>query len=311
MQRAVVDFGADSPFAKSVEKLKEHYGIAVPISAIRNATEKHGQAMSQFEEKNAKKEKILVVETDGSMVPIVEIKKSEDGKRVDQRKNRQLCWKEVKLTCARAKDKVQRFYKGKITTAEEAGENMLACAFLAGMGDGTYVHGVGDGAPWIAEQFRLKFCNRGHYLIDFFHVCEYVSKAAIWCNLFEKDNWFKESKQKLKEGQAKELFYELKNRIEELQLKDEENDLMKCHRYLEKRLDHLDYKSALERGLPIGSGEIESGHKHVIQKRLKIAGAWWKSDNANRMIALRTLRLNKNWQSYWKEQKNGQSQNVA
>ena len=29
-------------------------------------------------------------------------------------------------------------------------------------------------------------------------------------------------------------------------------------------------------GLPIGSGKIESTNKHLIQKRLKLPGAWWK-----------------------------------
>jgi hypothetical protein len=28
----------------------------------------------------------------------------------------------------------------------------------------------------------------------------------------------------------------------------------------------------------------------VIQVRMKIAGAWWKSDNAERMLKLRTMR---------------------
>ena len=63
-----------------------------------------------------------------------------------------------------------------------------------------------------------------------------------------------------------------------------------CKRYLEKRLDYLDYKTALKAGLPIGSGETESAHRWVIQARLKIAGAWWKIDNAERTLKLRTMR---------------------
>jgi hypothetical protein len=76
-----VDFGADCPFAKAGEKLTEHYGIEVPISAIRNATERHGQIMAKFKGKQADKEEVLIVETDGSMVPIVEIKTSEAEKK--------------------------------------------------------------------------------------------------------------------------------------------------------------------------------------------------------------------------------------
>jgi hypothetical protein len=46
----------------------------------------------------------------------------------------------------------------------------------------------------------------------------------------------------------------------------------------------MDYQKAISKGLPIGSGEIESSHRHVIQKRLKIARAWWSVENANAMI---------------------------
>jgi hypothetical protein len=49
--------------------------------------------------------------------------------------------------------------------------------------------------------------------------------------------------------------------------------------YLEERSEKLDYAGAREQGLPIGSGEIESAHRHVIQQRLKLAGCWWKETN--------------------------------
>ena len=50
-----------------------------------------------------------------------------------------------------------------------------------------------------------------------------------------------------------------------------------AYRYLDRRMDQLDYHSAIERELPIGSGMIEGGHRHVLQNRLKLSGAWWKN----------------------------------
>jgi hypothetical protein len=70
---------------------------------------------------------------------------------------------------------------------------------------------------------------------------------------------------------------------------------------MNNRKNNLDYKSALENDLPIGSGEIESGHRHVIQKRLKIAGAWWTENNASKMLALRVNRANNDWNTYWRK----------
>jgi hypothetical protein len=61
----------------------------------------------------------------------------------------------------------------------------------------------------------------------------------------------------------------------------------------------LNYKTAIEQNLPIGSGEVESAHRYVIQKRLKIAGAWWEKENARDMLALRILRANNKWDDYW------------
>ena len=71
-----------------------------------------------------------------------------------------------------------------------------------------------------------------------------------------------------------------------------------AHRYLKNRTDCLDYPRALRLGLPIGSGLIESGHKHVLQARLKKGGAWLIS-NAGLMANLRVLRANRQWLSLW------------
>jgi hypothetical protein len=81
----------------------------------------------------------------------------------------------------------------------------------------------------------------------------------------------------------------------------ETDPVKSCRQYLEHRLGYLDYAGALSRGLPIGSGEVESGHRSVIQARLKLSGAWWKEETAENMLALRTLRANDDWDSYWSE----------
>ena len=49
--------------------------------------------------------------------------------------------------------------------------------------------------------------------------------------------------------------------------------------------------------------EVESGHRHVIQQRLKLAGCWWKEPNAEAMLGLRVARANQLWNSYWNHPK--------
>ena len=64
--------------------------------------------------------------------------------------------------------------------------------------------------------------------------------------------------------------------IEELEKnlkKDKMKKIEKCLRYIKNRIDKFDYKNAIKNNLPIGSGEIESANKSIVQKRLKIPGA--------------------------------------
>jgi hypothetical protein len=72
-------------------------------------------------------------------------------------------------------------------------------------------------------------------------------------------------------------------------------------KYLEKRevKGQLNYAKAIEENLPIGSGEVESAHRTILQKRLKIPGAWWRLERAEEMAQLRALRANNRWDELW------------
>jgi hypothetical protein len=79
----------------------------------------------------------------------------------------------------------------------------------------------------------------------------------------------------------------------------EQAPVQACYRYIDNRPGQFDYQGALAAVLPIGSGQVESAHRYVIQDRLKPAGAWWKEENAAKMLALRAVRANNEWDSYW------------
>jgi hypothetical protein len=83
----MVDFGADNPFAGAAHKLKEHYGIEVPISAVRTTTEAHGESIRnntllQTEMPDRPGVPQLIAELDGSMIPEVEISPAGKGEPV-------------------------------------------------------------------------------------------------------------------------------------------------------------------------------------------------------------------------------------
>ena len=160
------------------------------------------------------------------------------------------------------------------------------------------MHGVGDGAPWIVEKFTENFGSQGKYLIDFYHVSEYLGAAALKIAGPRKaGRWLKKQKARLMLGQARKILRTLEPHREVRGMA--ETPVEDAARYLRQRLEHLHYAQARQAGWPIGSGEIESAHRHVIQQRLKLAGAWWKQTNAQVMLGLRVARANHCWNAYW------------
>jgi hypothetical protein len=186
---------------------------------------------------------------------------------------------------------------------EEAGRRLFACAVRAGFGADSRVHAVGDGAPWIVGQIEERFGEQGSYLIDFYHVCEYLSAAAkiIAPDAAAGIAWMGAQKDALKTGRAGEVLRALAAHREADDVSDDRAPVRVCHRYLAAREDQLKYREAIAEGLPIGSGEIESAHRYVAQKRLKLPGAWWLVEHAEHMLALRINRLNGDWETYWAE----------
>ena len=180
----------------------------------------------------------------------------------------------------------------------QAGAQLAACAKRVGLGAHTQVHGVGDGAPWIVEQMEWTFGAQGRYLIDFYHLCDYLAAASKSCAT-DPQAWYEAKKTRMKAGANAEVLNALAPHLEPPEVEDKDAPVRACHRYIRNRPGQFDYPCALAAGLPIGSGEIESAHRYIIQERLKIPGAWWKIENADKMLALRTMRANGNWETYW------------
>ncbi len=87
LQRAIVDFAADDPFAQVPLKLREHYGFEIGESTIQRVTLGHAQAIFESEHPSAEfpktpgKHKQIVAQTDGGMIPIMEPDADQNDKR--------------------------------------------------------------------------------------------------------------------------------------------------------------------------------------------------------------------------------------
>jgi hypothetical protein len=294
MQRALTDFGAEESFERAAARVKEHYRLEVPVSAVRKVTYHHARRIQSIEPpKPAKAVETLITEMDGSMIPLVN-----PGPKGDGRKGKTVCWSEVRVCCARGDGQARRLYGATLGTLESARLCWYQTAQRSGLGEKSFVHGIGDGAPWIVEKFTDNFGSQGEYLIDFYHVTEYLGAAAQKIAGQKKaPRWLRKQKARLLLGQSSKILRTLEPHQEpESAL---EKPVRDAYRYIQQRQKHLHYAKTRKAGLPIGSGEIESAHRHVIQQRMKIAGAWWREKNAQQMLGLRIARANRCWEQYW------------
>ncbi len=297
LERAVTDLGADESFAKASAKMKEHYGLELSTGKLRAVVEKHGEQMQRVPERplrlGAGGVAALVAETDGSMVPCVVIAPGAG----EGRKRREVCWKEAKLSLVRAPGSATARYAGTFQGARAAGLQWRQIAVQAGAGQATKMLGRGDGAVWIVRQGAEQFGEQWSYVLDFWHVSEYLGEVAGG-----DGKWLREQQERLRANESTSVMKELEELGRELGGACGAAARSSAE-YLRERREYLDYAGALAQGYPIGSGEIESANRAVVQERLKISGAWWKVENAEKMLGLRTTRASGEWESYWSEQR--------
>jgi hypothetical protein len=300
LERVLTDFGCEHSFIHAAARVREHYGFEINASAVREATFKHAQrAQDILEQQYQEPFRVLpttgaqyvVAQADGSMICTVA-----PGKRTDKRRRD---WKEIRLAAAQAQGKAETFYAATFGEVDEVGRRWGHCARRAGWGLNSQIHALGDGAEWIRLQSREVFGLQGTFLCDFFHVSEYLGEAAQSCRAQAPDRWRRTQQKRLKRGAFAKVIEALAQHLEPAATPDEEAPVRNGHRYLTNRTDCLDYPRALKLGLPIGSGMIESGHRHVLQARLKKAGTAWLVEHADQIANLRVLRANGQWLTLW------------
>lgn len=311
LQRRISDFGAERSGRCVVSALKEHYGIEVALYTAESITRRVARETVSFnlqQPAGCRPTTTQVTELDGSMVPIVEFAAPEDvsdpAAKADKRKRRRCQWNEIRVCTTREANSVTARYGVSFGGALEAGCMMHLTCQQYGMDETTHIHGIADGAAWIAEQYEKQFGVQSSFLIDFYHTSEYLAAAANVCATpGSKDEWLSQQKQNLRENDHAAVLDELLKYVEADDVAEEQAPVRKCVRYLSNRRKHLDYRGAIEKELPIGSGEVESAHRSLIQRRLKLPGAWWGRANASAVAQLRVTRANSQWNQFWNQKK--------
>jgi hypothetical protein len=216
----VTDLGADLPFGQVAAKIKEHYGVDLAVSAPRTLTERVACELTEADclpvagpSNTAKR---LIVETDGGMVPLVE---TVEG-AADARKGKRTHWREAKVCIAQRQGEAVPKAGVTMEGPREAGAILKRLVDALGFGPKTQVHCVGDGAAWISSQIEELFGTQGTFLVDLFHVCEYLTPASKVCAPDSAQDWVASQKARFLLGQAREVVAEMKLHLEPASVDD-------------------------------------------------------------------------------------------
>jgi hypothetical protein len=162
---------------------------------------------------------------------------------------------------------------------------------------------VQDGAQWI-QSFIDYHCPQATRVLDFAHAQGYIAIVGRAIYGPETDafrQWYGQMSRQLGRQPPQRTINEL--RLLQRQHPDhpEGETIELAIRYLEKREPMLDYPRFRRQQIPIGSGNVESAHKVVMQQRMKQAGMRWAEESVNPMLTLRTALCNQTWKATWQE----------
>jgi hypothetical protein len=295
MEKRVLDFAVNDVYGECAARWRVHYEEALSENLFRRVAARIGakceaadQVLLQEELKPRTPEAadVLVVISDGSMLPIRGADES---------------WKEAKVgvvyrhdTAAKAPIPNTARYAavvGSLGLYAPVLRDLLAAENLDDVRDVVW---LGDGAPYnwtLADQLAPDAIQ----ILDWFHAVEHavdcgkvlLGEESPWLPL-----WKNRAEELLAAGDPKRLVAELMDCLPEVQRrrKDKVDALAALDNlvgYYSKNAHRMRYRSFRTAGLPIGSGAGESAHRHVLQKRMKLAGQHWALGNARRLGHLR------------------------
>jgi hypothetical protein len=153
---------------------------------------------------------------------------------------------------------------------------------------------ITDGAPWLKNWIEDAF-PQATSILDFYHLLEHVYQfsEAFFVDAQQGSQWVEQQKELLLESHSAQVV----DNVHSLAASKRQQLLKaKLLAYLEANRSRMDYKYYQRIGCGIiGSGAIESAHRTVVQKRMKLSGQRWSKPGAQHMLNLRVLYMNCQW----------------
>jgi hypothetical protein len=254
------------------------------------------------------------VQIDGGRIRLRENKKRKKTKRRTKKKRQtkfSTPWREPKVLTIfefdtrgkMVKKHCQPLIDGTLLGPDHLAELVAFHLHRLGVAKAELVVFAADGARWIWD--RLEWIerrvgldrSRTVHVLDFCHAAHHISLALMAKGMKEtrRKQVYRELRTLLKRSRYDLVVKRLK-RLARGQPKD--SDMWTKIRYLEKhgREGHLNYATFRRRGIPCGSGAIESTIRRVINLRLKSNAMYWLQENAEGIFAVRAILLCERWE---------------
>lgn len=299
LEKRLADFAINDSFREGAERFSLHYSLNVSEKLLRDVADRVGNGLEashdaavdfcvQPPRKRRHKDDKLIVQTDGCQLPVRE----QEG------------WREAKLaTLFHSRDHLskrqsanargiiaQTRYVGILGYQAEFRQRLDTALRMEHAGAGSSVVWIADGAKgnWSLAEALAPECIQ---ILDWYHAMEHANDCAKivfgeespWLSL-----WAERIAAQLMTDKVAQVLQQLEEclKLARGEARKAVNDLL---RYYRRNAERMRYGSYLAQGLPIGSGKVESGHRHTLQRRMKNAGQHWSTLRARRMVQMRCL----------------------
>ena len=217
-------------------------------------------------------------------------------------------WREPKVLTIYAIDEHGRrdrrqlpLHDGTMNDADAVFALIVGHLRLLGAADAAVLVLTGDGARWIWDRIDKLVTavgiprERFVAIVDFYHAVEHLQKVAdlrvSWSATKRKD-WMARTKKLLRAGRMEDVI----RSIDDLRVGRRAKAMETERNYFARNSERMRYRNFERRGLPIGSGAVESAVRRLVNLRLKSNATYWLEPNAEAVLHLRAVLKAGRWE---------------
>lgn len=318
LQRKVCCTAVETGSFEKASSLAAQWGCGISDDAIRSCAISLGkkaqeQPLSTHCEDRATPEDVLIIMMDGWLA---RHRGKDWGKKRHIDGQERIHWHEIKSAVIyRLRDQAELSSKRRalvskhvVATPAETdpvtfGKQVHHEAIRMGLGRAASVYVVMDGGIWLWNIFedRFKQCAAG--TLDFYHASGHLHElaGAIFPESKQDANkWCAKLLHSMKHYSTQKLFKTLADLMTNPPRQDEAtlSAIDSANNYFQSHKEHMHYSRHAKKGLPIGSGSMESQCSQ-FQNRLKRRGQFWSKQGFAGLLEVSVRHQNRELKSLW------------